>query len=111
MESFFGLCVDSNYYTPIDGLPRLEFKLFGREFVEDCPSFHKFMVEGDLADLYADELMEARKKGWYVGFYLKTNFIYTADKLCVNTAWWVPALDSAKQSVAKFVNGKAKVKF
>lgn len=111
MESFFGLCVESSYYNPSDGLPQLEFKLFGREFVEDCPSFHKFMILGDLADLYADELMEARENGWYVGFYLKTNFIYTTDKLCVNTSWWVPELESAKQSIAKFKNGKAKVKF
>ncbi|MBO7123230.1 MAG: hypothetical protein J6V90_08130 [Treponema sp.] len=111
MESFFGLCVESSYRTSADGLSRLEFKLFGREFVETWTIFHKFMVLGDLADLYADELMEARENGWYVGFNLKSNFIYTADKQCVNTFWWVPELESAKQSIAKFENGKAKVKF
>ena len=108
MKSFFGLCVESNYYNPSDGLPQLEFKLFGREFVDDCPSFLKFMVLGDQADLYADELMEARENGWYVSFNLKTGFIFTLDKLCVDTSWWVPALES---SIAKFKNGKAKVKF
>ncbi len=111
MESFFGLCAESQFYEPTDGIPQLEFKLFGREFVEETPSFHKFVVLGDTADLHADELMEARENGWYVSFTLKTGFIFTADKRCVNPSWWCPPLESAKQSIAKFENGKAKVKF